>query len=166
MLVSTLGAQFPAAFGWPAAPLGITVVNAETGEFRVLDKSSGVPLSRAVAASCSVPLVFPAVEIDGALYMDGGMRSATNADLATGFDKVLVLSCGPEDPQSPLGPQLDAAVDGLRASGSEVLVLGADAESLAAFGGNSLAASSRIPSALAGRRQGASVADEVRAFWA
>jgi NTE family protein len=164
-LLGLIAAQFPAAFGWPPAPLGVCVVQAETGEFRVLDSSSGVSLQRAVAASCSVPLVFPPVEIDGALYMDGGARSGTNADVAEGFDAVLVLACSPEDPANPMGPQLDAAVASLRAAGTTVLVVTADDASRAAFGTNSLSDASRVPSALAGRRQGGLVADEVRAFW-
>lgn len=165
ILVPTLEAQFPSALGWPAEPFGVCVVDATTGEFRVLDASSGVELPRAVAASCSVPLVFPPVDIEGRPHVDGGMRSATNADLADGYGKVLILACGPEDPANPLGPQLDEAVTGLRASGSDVLVLSADEVSLRAFGGNSLAASSRIPSAHAGRAQAAGIADEVLAFW-
>ncbi|RKR74391.1 patatin-like phospholipase family protein [Frondihabitans australicus] len=164
-LLGQLAAQFPAAFGWPAAPLGVTVVDATTGEFRVLDASSGVELPRAVAASCSVPLVFPPVEIDGVPYVDGGVRSATNADVASGYDSVLVLACGPEDPANPLGPQLDAAVATLRGEGSEVHVIVADDESIAAFGANSLSDESRVPSALAGRRQGGAVAAAVREFW-
>nr|WP_286343388.1 patatin-like phospholipase family protein [Frondihabitans sucicola] len=124
-----------------------------------------------MAASCSVPLVFPPVTIDGRAYVDGGMRSATNADVAAGYDRVLVLACGPEDPASPMGPQLDAAVASLRAGAdgsapSEVLVLTADEVSLAAFGPNSLADSSRVPSAEAGRAQAAGAADAVAAFWA
>lgn len=167
-LLAQVGAQFPEAAGWPSAPLGVCVVNAEDGEFRVIDSSDGIPLSRAVAASCSVPLVFPTVEIDGVHYIDGGARSATNADVAAGYDRVLVLSCGAEDARSPMGPQLDAAVAGLRDdadSPSAVLVVSADAASLQAFGGNSLDDASRVPSALAGRAQGASVAESVRAFW-
>ncbi|AMM20662.1 hypothetical protein AX769_11565 [Frondihabitans sp. PAMC 28766] len=164
-LLATIGAQFPAAFGWPAGALGITVVEAETGEFRVLDSSSGVSLTQAVAASCSVPLVFPPVEIDGSYYVDGGVRSGTNADVASGYDSILVLACGPEDPRSPMGPQLDAAVATLRGEGSSVHVIVADDESLAAFGTNSLSDASRVPSALAGRRQGALVADAVAGFW-
>lgn len=164
-LLGLIAAQFPAAFGWPAAPLGVCVVQAETGEFRVLDSSSGVSLQQAVAASCSVPLVFPPVVIDGAPYIDGGARSGTNADVAEGFDSVLVLACSPEDPANPMGPQLDAAVASLRAAGTTVLVVTADDESRAAFGTNALSDTSRVPSALAGRRQGGLVADEVRSFW-
>jgi NTE family protein len=165
-LVGTMEEQFPPAYGWPAAPLGVCVVDAESGEFRVFDSSDGVPLSQAVAASCSVPLVFPPVEIDGRSYVDGGARSATNADVASGYDKILVLSCGPEDPASPLGPQLDQAVAALRAEGSDVLVVSADEASLLAFGGNSLAPSTRVPSALAGQAQAAGALDRIRAFWA
>lgn len=170
-LLGELAAQFPAAYGWPQAPLGVCVVEATTGEFRVLDSSSGVELSRAVAASCSVPLVFPPVTIDGSPYVDGGVRSATNADVAAGYDRVLVLACGPEDPASPMGPQLDAAVAALRAgtesaAPAEVLVLSADEASLRAFGPNSLADSSRVPSAEAGRVQAAKAAEAVAAFWA
>ncbi|MCU1529637.1 MAG: hypothetical protein JWP75_3400 [Frondihabitans sp.] len=165
VLVPMIEAQFPAEAGWPAAPLGVTVVDAITGEFRVLDASSGVPLPRAVAASCSVPLVFPPVDIEGRPHIDGGMRSATNTDVTEGYDTVLVLACGPEDPASPLGPQLDEAVETLRANGSSVLVLTADADALEAFGTNSMAATSRIPSAHAGRRQAHEVAASVREFW-
>ncbi len=164
VLLPTMAQQFPPAVGWPEAPLGVTVVDAHTGDFRVIDASDGVELFRAVAASCSVPLVFPPVEIDGATYVDGGARSATNADVARDYDRVLVLACGPEDPASPLGPQLDRAVSTLSES-ADVLVLSADDASLQAFGANSLAGTTRIPSALAGRAQAAARAEEVRAFW-
>ena len=49
------------------------------------------PLWRAVAASCAVPLVWPPIEVDGRPFMDGGLRSPANADLATGCDVVLAL---------------------------------------------------------------------------
>ena len=58
----------------------------------VFDNTSGVPLERAVAASCAVPGVFPAVEVGGRRYVDGGLRSIANADLAAGHRRVLVLS--------------------------------------------------------------------------
>ena len=50
---------------WPDRDLRITTVDAQTGEFRVLDRTSGVPLLQAVAASCAVPGVYPPVTIDG-----------------------------------------------------------------------------------------------------
>ncbi|MGZ4569220.1 MAG: patatin-like phospholipase family protein, partial [Blastococcus sp.] len=77
---------------WPERALAVTAVDAETGEFRTFDRDSGVPLVSAVAASCAVPGVYPPVSIDGRRYVDGGMRSAANADLAQGYDRLVVLA--------------------------------------------------------------------------
>jgi NTE family protein len=93
------------------------------------------------------------------------MRSATNADVAAGYERVLVIACGPEGP-SPLGPWLDVAVEGLRATGSSVEVVVADSTSQQAFGANSLSLSTQAPAADAGRTQGAAVAEGIAAFWA
>ena len=41
-----------------------------------------VPISRAVAASTALPLVYEPVEIKGREMMDGGIRSTTNIDIA------------------------------------------------------------------------------------
>lgn len=149
---------------WPERELRVTVVDATEGDFRVLDRDSGVDLVRAVAASCAVPGVYPPVTIGGRPYMDGGMRSATNADVAEDCDRILVLSCGPEAPMSPLGPTLHRAAAELRVSRA-VMVVEADAASIAAFGGNSLLLSSGPAAAEAGGRQASAVLDEVRRFW-
>jgi NTE family protein len=77
---------------WPERSYACTAVDAETGEFVVWSAESGVGLARAVASSCSVPGVFPPITINGRRYIDGGMRSATNADLAQGHDKVVILA--------------------------------------------------------------------------
>src|SRR3712207_52449 len=61
---------------WPDRDLRVTAVDARTGEFRVLDRSSGVPLLQAVAASCAVPGVYPPVTIGGRPDRGGGIRSA------------------------------------------------------------------------------------------
>ncbi|MCC8908263.1 MULTISPECIES: patatin-like phospholipase family protein [unclassified Curtobacterium] len=150
---------------WPAKPLALTAIDATDGTFRVLTAADAVPLPRAVAASCSVPLVWSPVGIEGRPYVDGGMRSATNADVAAGYERVLVIACGPEGP-SPLGPWLDVAVEGLRAAGSSVEVVVADSTSQQAFGTNSLSLSTQAPAADAGRTQGAAVAEGIAAFWA
>ena len=151
---------------WPEGRLLITAVDAETGEFRTFDRDSGAPVATAVAASCAVPVVYPVVEIGGRRYMDGGMRSATNADLVEGAARVVVLACSPEDPANPLGPQLDAAVTMLKAAGAEVVVVVPDEASTAAFGTNSLADSSRRPAAIAGHAQAAAEVDRIRTLWA
>ncbi|WFR65884.1 patatin-like phospholipase family protein [Curtobacterium flaccumfaciens] len=150
---------------WPARPLALTAIDATDGTFRVITAADDVPLPRAVAASCSVPLVWSPVGIEGRPYVDGGMRSATNADIAAGYERVLVVACGPEGP-SPLGPWLDVAVEGLRAAGTSVEVVIADSTSQQAFGADSLSLSTQAPAADAGRTQGAAVAEGIAAFWA
>ncbi|WP_439691168.1 patatin-like phospholipase family protein [Curtobacterium sp. SP.BCo] len=150
---------------WPAKPLALTTIDATDGTFRVLTAADDVPLPRAVAASCSVPLVWSPVGIEGRPHYDGGLRSATNADVAAGYERVLVIACGPEGP-SPLGPWLDVAVEGLRAGGSSVEVVVADSTAQQAFGANSLSLATQAPSADAGRAQGGAVAEGIAAFWA
>jgi predicted acylesterase/phospholipase RssA len=88
--VASIGSRLPDQT-WPQRRLLITAVDVDSGEFRVFDRDSGVNLASAVAASCSVPGIFPPVTIDGRRYMDGGMRSIANADLAVGCDPVLIL---------------------------------------------------------------------------
>ena len=163
-LVTAMRDRFGGA-AWPDAALTICTVDATDGTFRPLDGGSGVDLYRAVAASCSVPVVWPTVEVDGRPTMDGGVRSGTNADLADDFDRVLVLSCGPELDVSPLGPTLPQVVAARRAAGHEVFVVEADAAALEAFGTDVLATTTRRPAAEAGRRQAEAVLDDVRAFW-
>ncbi len=98
---------------WPEGRLFVTAVDAQTGTSVVFDNTSGVPLERAVAASCAVPGVFPAVEVGGRRYVDGGLRSIANADLAAGHRRVLVLSPYPIG----LAPARPAAGAAAHASG-------------------------------------------------
>ena len=149
---------------WPDAELRVTAVDALDGSFRVLDRSSGVELGLAVAASCAVPGYFATVPMDGRDYMDGGMRSATNADVAADCDRILVIACGPEAPVSPLGPSLPAVFDEL-STRADVMVIEADAESIAAFGANTLLMSTVPASVGAAERQAASVIERLREFW-
>ena len=145
---------------WPDRDLRITAVDAQTGGFRVLDRTSGVPLLQAVAASCAVPGVYPPVTIDGRRYVDGGMRSAANADLAEGYDRVVVLAPVPRG----IGPlsSVDAQVTGMVA---RVAVVSPDAASRRAIGRNVLDPAARAGSARAGRAQAAAVAAEVAEVW-
>ncbi|MGW4805999.1 patatin-like phospholipase family protein [Kitasatospora sp. NPDC004272] len=142
---------------WPAWPLTVTAVDAETGEPRTFDRRSGVPLVDAVAASCAVPGIWPTVEIDGRRYMDGGVRSSNNADLMTGQQAVLVLA-PMTDPF--LAPEL-----ALLETTGKVLAVTPDEDSLAAAGPNPLDNAVRTPSAEAGRAQGHRIAEQVRALW-
>jgi NTE family protein len=147
---------------WTDRPLRITAVDAESGELAIFDRTSGVSLVDAVAASSAVPGIWPTVEIGGRRYMDGGMRSGTNADLVAGSERVLILIPGPES--SPFGPALpQAELDALVSA--RVHVIYADAGSLSAIGPNPLDPASRGPAARAGRELGRRVAADVARFW-
>ena len=158
-----VAAQLPSP-EWPEGAFRVTAVNATDGAFIVFDATSGVELPRAIMASCSVPGVGPTTLIDGTPYMDGGTRSGTNADVAAGFDRVLVIACSPEPEVSGFGPTLSQASASLREH-SDVLVIEADEASIAAFGPNPLLMSTRGASAAAGYAQSAQVTEAVKAFW-
>ena len=79
---------------WPAG-FRCTATDTETGDLVVWDQGSGVPLMHAIAASCSVPMLFPTVTIKGRHYMDGGILSHLNATAAPPTDVLVVLSCHP-----------------------------------------------------------------------
>lgn len=146
---------------WSARRLLITAVDTATGELRVFDRDSGVDLVDAVAASCAVPGVWPPVPIGGNRYMDGGVRSIANADLAVGADRVLVLV--PAADVAGAGSVPEAEIAAL--APAEVLVAYADANSLAAFGANALDPAIRPAAAMAGREQGRIFAPQVAGFW-
>jgi NTE family protein len=147
---------------WPSSILLLTAVDAETGEPTVFTKNSGVELTDAVAASCAVPGVWPPVTINGRRYMDGGVRSATNADLATGCDRVLVVTPTQANAPQPWG-NLDNEIGQL--SPADVHVVYANDASSAAFGTNPLSPSTRGPAAREGREIGRAEADAVGSFW-
>jgi len=145
---------------WPAGRLLLAAVDVDSGDLRVFDRNSGVPLLDAVCASCAVPGVYPPVRIDGATYMDGGMRSIANADLASPADRVLVLA--PLSRSSGMGSLSSSELSAL--APARIHTITADDASRRAFGRNPLTASRR-DSARAGLEQGRSIATEVRAFW-
>jgi NTE family protein len=150
---------------WPATRLLVTAVEATTGEFRAFSAADGVRLVDAVAASCAVPMVWPPVTVDGRRWIDGGMRSVTNADLAAGHDRVLVVAPMTVPAASPVGAGLEVEVAGLEAAGASVVVITGDEEAVAAFGSNPLDPATRAPSARLGFAHGRRVAPEVAALW-
>ncbi|MGW5667698.1 patatin-like phospholipase family protein [Micromonospora sp. NPDC003776] len=148
---------------WPARRLLVTAVDAASGEFVVFDAASGVSLVDAVGASCAVPGVWPPVTIGDRRYVDGGVRSSVNADLARGADAVVVLA--PVSSGFGPMPRLSAQVAALRAAGSRVAVVSPDRAARAAIGRNVLDPARRAASARAGFAQAAAVAGEVAAVW-
>lgn len=120
---------------WPEGRLLITAVDARTGTSVVFDKHSGVPLERAVAASCAVPGVFPAVEVGGRRYVDGGLRNIANIDLAAGHRRVVALT--PYPVASRLRDLPLVQLHSLRPRARTALVV-PDAKDLLAMGANPL----------------------------
>jgi NTE family protein len=153
------------SFAWPDRPIAVVAVVAETGERRIFAPSSGVDLVDAVTASCAVPGIWPPVSIDGRQYVDGGVHSSENTDLAVGYDHVLVLSPTPADAPSPPWGGLREEVQELRRRGSTVLVLHPDEASRTAMGPNPLDPSIREATASAGREQGRREAESVAGLW-
>ncbi len=162
---ATVAARLPRP-EWSERPMIVTAIDAHTGELAAFDRDSGVDLVDAVTASCALPGLVPTHSINGARYIDGGVRSAENADLASGYANVLVLS--PLGGRSQTEPRqfeglrrapewrtdLASQVEALRKQGSRVEVITPDADSRAAMGTNLMDLATRIPTARAGFAQG------------
>jgi len=160
---ATVAARLPSRH-WPQQTVLITAVDAHTGEPVVFDRHSGVDLVDAVAASCASGFAY---SIGGSRYIDGGYRRNENADLAAGYERVLVLSPFGGRSRTPLdwGMQLAAQVDELRAGGSRVETIFPDNNSEHMFGANAMDLSLRLSAARAGYDQGRAVAERLAAFW-
>ncbi len=170
---ATVAARLPSP-DWPDRPMIVTAVDAQTGELVAFDRDSGVDLVDAVTASTALPGLVPTVDMNGARYIDGGVGSPDNAELASGYAHVVVLSplggrtgTPPEGqfeglPRPPeWGVDLDSQVEKLRKQGSRVLVITPDADSQAAMGTNMMDMAARTPSARAGFAQGRQEATRV-----
>ena len=146
---------------WPQRRLVVTAVDAEDGRFVTWDRDSGVELVVAVASSCAVPLVWPPVTINGRRYIDGGIRSPSNADVAVGYARVVVIA--PMGSGTPMGASLLKEKAILERRGATVWVAEADAAAQAAFGPDVLDPSRRAAAAEAGLRQAPRVAEDLAA---
>jgi NTE family protein len=145
---------------WPERGFACTAVDAITGEFQLWTRESGVGVTRAVASSCSVPGVYPPITLNGRRYIDGGMRSATNADMAKGHERVVVVAI-----RVGAGSPLDAEIEALRAGGARVVLITPGEASLAAMGANLMDFRARGPAAKAGLAQAEAEAAALGAFW-
>lgn len=157
--IESVGDRLPVKV-WPERDLQVTAVDAATGQFVVWTRESGVALPLAVASSCAVPCVYPPVEIDGARYMDGGVRSGTNADLAQGADTVVVL-----EPLTGMVPPERLAGELAKTGATRTASVGPDEAAKAVFGSNVLDPGLWAPAFKAGLAQAPSVADQVSAAW-
>ncbi|MCW2813309.1 MAG: Patatin-like phospholipase [Nocardioides sp.] len=148
---------------WTDRDLVVTAVDAATGELASFGPRSSTPevsLEDAVNASCAVPCVYPPIPVGHRTLIDGGVRSGANADLAAGFDPVVVLS--PLD--RGVGP-IRSAAQQLTELGVRHVVITPDAGSRLAIGKNVLDPAARPPSARAGWAQAAAHVEELRELW-
>lgn len=81
-----------AVMGEATHPLvAVSAVCLRTRRRHILDGAS-YPLADLAAASSAVPALFPPHRIDGRLYIDGGMWSATSVDAAADAGHVIVVA--------------------------------------------------------------------------
>ena len=75
----------------------ITATDFDTAERRVFNRrdADSVSVSEAAAASTAIPLLYAPREINGRVYMDGGLRSTTNIDVAIAHGAKLVVCINP-----------------------------------------------------------------------
>ena len=153
---------------WSDRAMVVVAVDAHTGEVAALDREPGIELVDAVTASTALPGLVPTHAVNGKRYINGGVRSAENADLAAGYANVVVLSPFGGRGEAPLQPgqfeglrrspewgtDLPSQVESLRKEGSRVEVITPDADSLAAMGTNQMDPATRVPAARAGYAQG------------
>jgi len=159
-------------YEWPEN-FKVTTVSATTGEFAFLGKDSNIKLKDGVASSCALPGVLPPVTINNDRYVDGGVRSMVNADLAAGYNFVIVVSCFSLEislnntSQDILNKGLLSEVDILRKSGSKVKVISPNSEflKLTKEGTDMFNLTLMPESWQVGRRQAVSEKDDVDSPW-
>jgi NTE family protein len=150
---------------WPRGNLGLVAVSVADGRPEILRRESGATIAAAVAASCCLPGLSPPVTILGRRYMDGGMRSTANADLAAGFGSVLVLCFHlPGRPGERALARIAAQSEALAKTGTRVCVISPDAAGLAAIGPRHLDLIRRPEVARAACAQGSTAADVIGDF--
>jgi len=155
---------------WPHERLRVTAVDVETGGFAVHDAASGVGLHAAIAASCAVPGLFPPVPIGGRRYMDGGVRSGTNADVALDprADVALVVApiCTGTAVFGALAERcMDDEIARLRAAGTRVCRVIPGPAEIEAFGPNLMDPARTAAAHDAGHARGLELAGGEAAIW-
>ncbi|WP_051021348.1 patatin-like phospholipase family protein [Nocardia araoensis] len=142
---------------WPARDLIVTAIDITTGELRAWTRDGAASLPAALASSTSVPGVFPPIPIDGRHYIDGGLRSPVNADLAAGADVVVIL-----EPLAHMFPRIPS--DRELGSATEISIV-PDEEAVAVFGLDLFDAAALAPAYAAGVRQSADAATRLKDVW-
>ena len=149
---------------WPAHPNYWAVAADYSSGKRVAFGREGAPgatISDAVAASCAIPGFYHPVKIGGRRYVDGGLCSPSNLDLARGLDLDLVVCVNPTSSRDALpirspgdavgaliraqsGRRLGHEARKLREEGTEVLLLQPVEADLKVMGTNLMSRTRRV----------------------
>lgn len=155
---------------WPNADLRLIAVDIDSGERVVLCPNDDIDLHHAVAASCSVPGLFPVVEAGGLRLTDGGLHSGTSADVllvdepgvAVIVAPIVTGTAGFGDLASRC---LDAEIASLKAAGWQVLRILPTPPEKAIFGPDLMSQDRADAAHDAGVERGETVAGLLKNFW-
>lgn len=147
---------------WPES-LVIVATDATSGRPAFFSARQPADLAAAVAASCALPGVFPAVRIDGRLHFDGGLRSPANLDVAAAADVLIAVAPLSAAVRANRRPAHQAAH--LARSGVRVVLIEPDLAGRAALGPDLLAPARAGRAFAAGLEAGARHAAEALAAW-
>ncbi len=145
---------------WPEDPLWVCAVRLDDGELRVFGRDDvEAPVGTAVRASSAIPGFFEPVVHAGSSYVDGGLRSPTNADLLAELALAAVIIVSPMSATSggqraaglsarPIhSRRLSSEVATLRSHGVEVITVQPTAVDVTVMGRNAMDADRRAPTA-------------------
>src|SRR5215216_6743529 len=141
------------AAGAPTPTCGSSPATTLTGRRTPFGRSDApaADLADAVAASCAIPGLYHPVTIGGRRYVDGGIYSASNADILRNEDLDLVICLNPTSTLHPIrainprdvfnivfqrasGRRLGSEAKKLRAAGTDVALIQPMDEDLEAMG--------------------------------
>ncbi|MCR9277329.1 MAG: patatin-like phospholipase family protein [Pseudomonadaceae bacterium] len=155
---------------WPEADLRLIAVDVDTGQRVVLCPGTDVTLHQALAASCSVPGMFPVIHAAGKRLMDGGVHSGTSADVLLVDEPGLAVVIAPIVTGTAAFGDLasrciDTEVATLKAAGWQVLRVLPSPPEKEIFGPNLMDPDRAEGSLEAGRARGSVVAGLLGRLW-
>lgn len=155
---------------WPEKEVRVTTVDVQTGELGVHSKSTNSPIQASVAASCSIPGMFPPITINGVRYMDGGVRSGTNADILAedGLETVVIIApiCEGTALFGGLAERtMNQEAELLRGNGANVLTIIPGAKEIEAFGPDLMNPARAALARQAGYERGLALAEGEAQSW-
>ncbi len=132
---------------WPSKPLWISAVRLGDGRLewfgRNPDLANTVKPADAVAASCAIPVLARPVRIGEHRYVDGGVTSATHADVLADADLDLVIVLSPMGHQKGRNPlrslshrQVRREAERLQRAGLAVQIISPNVDTVTSMGLN------------------------------